>query len=59
MAPRSVLLSEIVQQLFCRKKEVGMRCKMESSAEGKKMNLTNEEATSSVMGDPDVLARGG
>lgn len=33
VAPRSVLLSEIVQQLLCRKKEVGMRCKTESSAE--------------------------
>lgn len=43
MAPRSVLLSKIVQQLFCRKKEVGVRCKTTLSAKKKKWTLRSEK----------------
>lgn len=48
VAPRSVLLSEIIQQLFCSKKEVGMRCKTKLSAETK-MNVTIQETVAASL----------
>lgn len=47
VAPRSVLLSKIIQQLFCRKKEVGMRCKTRLSTETN-MNITIQETVATL-----------
>lgn len=47
VAPRSVLLSEIIQQLFCRKKEVVIRCKTKLSTETK-MNVTIQETVATL-----------
>lgn len=48
VAPRSILLSEIIQQLFCRKKEVGMRCKTKLSSETK-LNAIIQEAAATLL----------
>lgn len=48
VAPRSILLSEIIQQLLCRKKEVGMRCKTKLSSETK-MNAAIQEAAATFL----------
>lgn len=55
VAPRSVLLSKIIQQLFCRKKEVGMRCMMKLLAESK-MKVTIQETMATM--SPATRGRG-